>query len=909
MPDAVLVVDRDMRLVAANAAAQRLLGYSEEELCTRRIPDVLTDGSTTPEDVFERFVVEGAWRGQIELRRSDGTTAGAEGRAFATSDGLFAVVMREVGPRIGGLLGSTAAELAAIVEGSGDAIFAKTLDGIVLSWNRGAERMYGYRAEDVVGNHVSMLAPPERKQEIQQILDRLARGEDIRNFRTKRVTRDGRTLDVWLSISPVRDPAGAIVGAATIARDITEQTALERDLERARDQLAVITRASADGITIQDDAGRLVYANDAAARLSGYEDAAAFLAAPLEEIIRRFNVLDETGAPYPTERLPGRRVLAGESEAEALLRVRPVGSDVESWRLVRATPMRDDAGRIRYAVNLFHDVTDLKRTEEELRFRTLLLEEQAEASDEAILVMDAGGRIVSWNRRMLDMVHLTDDDLRTSSRAELLERLRPMFVEADAVIERITSLWRGGDGEDREEIRFVDGRVVDRFSTPLRDTDGRLYGRVAFFRDVTAERKRERAQRFLAEVSRELATTLEYEVTLQRVASMAVPELADWCSVDLVEPGVGIRLLALAHVDPEKVRWAHELRSRFPVDLDAEQGLANVIRTGRSELYPSIPMEQMEAAAAGDAELLAIVHELDIRSVMIVPLIARGQTLGAMQFVWAESGRSYDEEDLALAEDVAGRAALALDNARLYGERDHIAQTLQQSLLPGGLPAIDGVRLAARYRAAGRGVEVGGDFYDVFDVGGGAFALVIGDVCGKGPKAAALMGAARHTIRTAALRERRPSEVLTTLNTALQQRLADQWFCTVAYVRVRRAADGARLTVCSGGHPLPVVVRATGEVEIVGRPGTLLGVFPEVELTDSAVDLRPGDTLVLYTDGVTDEQRDGEEFGLERLVDVLRATSGAAPDEIARAIEDAVLAFGPQAPADDLAVLVAKVVD
>jgi PAS domain S-box-containing protein len=909
MPDAVLVAGADARFVAANAAAQRLIGYTEDELCTLRIPDIVVDPSAATEEAFERFVREGAWRGQLELRRSDGSTVGAEGRAFGTSNGLYTVVLREVGPRIGGLLGSTAAELAAIVEGSNDAIFAKTLDGIVLSWNRAAELMYGYRPEEVIGNHVSMLAPHDRRGEIDRILERLTRGEDIRDLRTTRVTRDGRVLDVWLSISPVRDPAGTIVGAATIARDITDQVVLERELEAARDQLAIITRASADGITIQDESGRVVYANDAAARLSGYADAAGFLAAPIEDIIGRFEILDEDGAPLPPADLPGRRVLAGAGEAEALLRVRTIGGEEENWRFVRSTPLPDENGRVRFAVNVFHDVTDLKRAEAELRFRTLLLEEQAEASDEGILVMDVEGAIASWNRRFLELLTFTEADVRSMPRGRLLETLRARLIDADETIERITSLWERPDEEARDELRFVGGRVVERHSTPLRDEGGRLYGRVSFFRDVTAERKRERAQRFLADASRELSTTLDYEVTLQRVASMAVPELADWCSVDVVEAGGTIRLIAVAHVDPGKVQWAHELRRRFPVDLSAEQGLPNVIRTGRSELYPSIPMEQMEAAARGDPELLAIVHELDIRSVMIVPLIARGQILGAMQFVWAESGRSYDEDDLRLAEDVAGRAALALDNARLYGERDHIAQTLQQSLLPGPLPSIDGIRLAARYRAAGRGVEVGGDFYDVFDVGGGAYAFVIGDVCGKGPTAAALMGAARHTIRTAALRERRPSEVLGTLNTALYQRQADQWFCTVAYVRVRRATDGARLTICCGGHPLPAVVRADGDVEFVGRPGTLLGVFSDVELSDTAVDLHAGDTLVLYTDGVTDEQRDGEEFGIEGLTRVLRSTAGRAPEEIAAAIEDAVVAFRPDEPADDLAVLVARVID
>jgi PAS domain S-box-containing protein len=911
MPDAALVADRNARVVAANRASEVLLGYDERELCLLTVADIVKDDAGATASTFTRFAEDGAWRAQIELRRKDGTTIAAEGRAFALADGFVVAVLREVGPRIGGLLGSTAAELAAIVEGSNDAIFSKTLDGVILSWNDAAQRMYGYTADEIVGKHVSILAPDqEHKEEIDRvIMDRLRRGEDIRDFRTKRVTREGRLLDVWLSISPVRDPSGRIVGAATIARDITRQVELERELERARDQLEIITQASADGITIQDESGRVVYANDAAAHLSGYPDAASFLAAPLSEVVGHFEIRTEDGGPFPLDDLPGRRVLRGEPEADTIVRVRTSSTGEENWRYLKSTPLLDEEGRVRFSVNVFHDVTALKRVEEELRFRTLLLEEQAEASDEGILVMDTEGRMVSWNRRFLETMRITEDEARSVPPMDLFERFRSRLVDVDGAFERIRSLWEHPEEEVRDEFVFVDGRVVQRLSTPLRDDEGRLYGRVSFFRDVTAERKRERAQRFLAEASRELGASLDYEATSQRLTSLAVPELADWCSVDLVEPGGAIRLIAVAHVDPAKVEWARALRKRFPVDVNAETGLPNVIRTGRSELYPSIPIEQMEAAAGGDPAILEIIRDLDVRSVMIVPLVARGQTLGAIQFVWAESNRSYDEDDLRLAEDVASRAALALDNARLYGERDHIAQTLQQSLLPGPLPAIEGVRLAARYRAAGRGIEVGGDFYDVFDVGRGAHALVIGDVCGKGAKAAALMGAARHTIRTAAMQQRRPSEVLGTLNTALQQRLADQWFCTVAYVRMRRAADGARLTVCCGGHPLPAVVRADGAVEFVGRPGTLLGVFADVELADAAVDLHVGDTLVLYTDGVTDERRDGEEFGAERLADVLRATAGRDPGDVAAAIEDAVLRFRPDAPADDLAVLVAKVAD
>jgi PAS domain S-box-containing protein len=793
LPDVVLVADDHGRYVGANSAAVKLLGYTEQEILLLHVEDVVAGSPETLEALGRDLVDAPVWRGQIELRRKDGSTFGAEGRAYRVGD-LAVTVIRETGPRIGGLVGSTPAELAAIVESSNDAIFSKTLDGILLSWNRGAERIYGYRAEEVIGRHVSMLAPPERKEEISDILRRLRRGEEIRDFRTRRVTRDGRIREMWLSISPIRDATGTIAGAATIARDVTEQARIEAELQLARERLS-------------------------------------------------------------------------------------------------------------------RDITELKSTERELRFRKLLLEAQTEASDEGILVMSPDGELMSWNNRFLELMGFTPQVMDGVSRAELLEMLRPSLLDPDGVLDRIRRVWERPEAEARDQIAFVNGRVVERFSTPLRDVDGHLYGRASFFRDVTEERRRELAQRFLAEASRELVSSLDYEATLERIASLAVPQLADWCTVDVLEPGGEVRLLAVAHVDPEKVRWAGELRKRFPTDPTAEQGLANVIRTGRSELHAVVSPQRLESAAGGDPEILEIFRELRIRSVMIVPLVARGRTLGAMQFVWAESGRSYDEDDLRLAEDVAGRAALALDNARLYRERDQIAQTLQQSLLPGALPTIEGIRLAARYRAAGRGVEVGGDFYDVFEVGGGAHAFAVGDVCGKGPKAAALMGAARHTIRTAAIQERRPSEVLRVLNTALLQRMADRWFCTVAYVRARRGADGVRLTISCGGHPLPAVLRAGGEVELVGRPGTLLGVFADVELSDAVVDLRPGDSLVLYTDGVTDQLRDGEEFGLERFAEVLRDSAGRPPDEIANAIEEAVVAYGSEEPTDDLALLVAKVVD
>ena len=291
---------------------------------------------------------------------------------------------------------------------------------------------------------------------------------------------------------------------------------------------------------------------------------------------------------------------------------------------------------------------------------------------------------------------------------------------------------------------------------------------------------------------------------------------------------------------------------------------------------------------------------------MSIPLQTRGRTLGAITFVSASSTSRYGEDERALAEALAQRAAVAVDNARLYGERDHIARTLQRSLLPPELPAIPGVELAARYRPAGEGNEVGGDFYDAFPTGEMTWSVVIGDVCGKGPEAAAVTGLARHSLRAASVGERRPSAALRVLNEAMLQRDTEQRFCTVCYVRVHRAPEGARLTVCCAGHPLPLVLRADGAVEVVGRAGALLGVFAEPELSDVPVDLGPGDTVLLYTDGVTEEHGDDGFFGFPGLQETLAGCAGTDAESIAGRIEEAVAEFRPGAPRDDLSVVVLR---
>jgi PAS domain S-box-containing protein len=479
------------------------------------------------------------------------------------------------------------------------------------------------------------------------------------------------------------------------------------------DILDTITSGSADGITIQDPSGALVYANDAAARMTGFASGAELLDATPGAIVDRFEIFDEEGAALPIDRLPGRRALRGELEPEAVIRFRSRTDGVERWALVRATPVLGAENTVQLVVNVFIDVTE--------------------------------------------------------------------------------------------------------------------------------RRNRDQVQRFLADASKELVTSLDWEVTLQRVAELAVPVLADWCAVDVLQPDGSLELIAVAHVEPEKATWAYELRRRFPVDPGAPTGVANVVRTGIPEMIPEITQEMIDAADIRDPELLDVIERLQLSSVMYVPLIARGRMIGALEFVWAESGRHYTEEDLGVAQDLAARAALALDNARLYGERVRVSLSLQERLLPRSLPDIPGLRLVARYLPAA-GERAGGDFYDVFEMDDGSWKAVIGDVCGKGPEAAALMGFVRFTMRAVSRQDTFPSEALVKVNRALREEIGGDSaeFCTAAVVRLTPAEGGEiRLILSVAGHPLPRVIRASGDVEELGTHGNLLGIFDEISAAVSAPPFPP----------------------------------------------------------------------
>jgi PAS domain S-box-containing protein len=287
---------------------------------------------------------------------------------------------------------------------------------------------------------------------------------------------------------------------------------------------------------------------------------------------------------------------------------------------------------------------------------------------------------------------------------------------------------------------------------------------------------------------------------------------------------------------------------------------------------------------------------------------ADGASLGTLALAFREElTLAGPDADFLVA--LAWQAGLALDRIRLYEDRAYVARKLQEGLLPHRLDDVPSLESAVVYESISGGGEVGGDFYDLFEAGAGRWLACVGDVCGKGTEAAVITGLARHTIRAAAHMSDSPAETLAFLNRALRRHAAAPSFCTVGCVGIQAAADGrVAFRLASGGHPFPLVLRADGTLEEVEVGGTMLGVSDQPDLADVALELDPGDALLLYTDGVTDARRlGGERFGEDRLLAAVRAAAGQNAQGIADTVEAAVRAHLPGASADDRAVVVLRV--
>ncbi|MDQ1713694.1 MAG: hypothetical protein QOE45_3144 [Frankiaceae bacterium] len=439
----------------------------------------------------------------------------------------------------------------------------------------------------------------------------------------------------------------------------------------------------------------------------------------------------------------------------------------------------------------------------------------------------------------------------------------------------------------------VCAQAVDR--ARLQDAERTASGRVAF----------------LAEASRVLAGSLDYEVTLDRAVQLLLEAFAALVAIDVVAHDGRLERVAMGHVDPRKRLVMERLRDN-PVRPGSHSWA--VLQTGKPRLVREMTDEDLRRATVED-DLYEAARDIAYGPAMIVPMTARGQTVGLMFVARPRGDEPFTEDHLALAVDLAARAGSAVDNARLFAERSVVAETLQRSLLPPRLPDVPGLELGARYRAAYAGLAVGGDFYDCYAVGDG-WVFMLGDVVGTGPAAAAVTAVVRHTARAVAPYVEGPAAVALAVREALVAGDDDEVFCTLLYGSIAAHPDGGvALSVVGAGHPQPYVLRASGAVDRVDTRGSLLGGVPPLGIEAVEVRLAPGDALVAVTDGVLEARRarsldepvlSTDFFDEVRLTDLLAASAGLSADAIAGGVESAVLAFTNGRASDDLAVLVLR---
>jgi anti-sigma regulatory factor (Ser/Thr protein kinase) len=434
-----------------------------------------------------------------------------------------------------------------------------------------------------------------------------------------------------------------------------------------------------------------------------------------------------------------------------------------------------------------------------------------------------------------------------------------------------------------------------------RDADGTIQRWIGTITDVHVQRQAAREREFLLRASEIFTRPLDLDATLNAIAWFTIPEVADWCQIDLGTDDGRVRTVAIAHRDPDKNALAQQVVGRIHLNADAEIGSPHVMRTGKPELLPSVSASMLEHAVANDEET-ALYSELGVGSVVVIPLLAEGVTLGTISANYGVSARRYSPDDLPMLEELGRRAGLAIHKARLFEREHRAAESFQVASLPAALPKAPGLFLDAFYSPGRAEAQVGGDWYDALRLVDGRVVVSIGDVAGSGLQAAVTMGNMRQIIRGIAQVHADPALMLDAADRALRLEHPDKF--VTAFVGVFDPITNL-LTYASAGQPPPLLHRAGNGTDPLPGTGLPLGLRSNAEKSSSTtIELPPNSSLLLYTDGLTEFDREplAGEDQLRGLFATIAEGGHAHP---ARMIVERMMDGG--AAHDDVAVMVVRV--
>ncbi len=463
---------------------------------------------------------------------------------------------------------------------------------------------------------------------------------------------------------------------------------------------------------------------------------------------------------------------------------------------------------------------------------------------DAVLSKNLNGILTSWNPAAEQLYGYTEE--------EAVGRHVSILIPADHQNEEEEILARIRQGErmdtyETERIRKDGARIdVSLTVSPIQSQALGIIGASVVARDITIENRRRGAKDLLIAATRAFDASLDLAETARTIVDSAVPELAEFCVIDFVRADGWLGDSVVAGADFDAAARLEEIRQSVPLDPDGDHPVAQVLRAGRPMVWRDLTSAEMVRKVSQSDQHRRLMESAGYRSAAVAGLIARGRTLGTLSLLHAQTDMRYDEDDLELLTDMADRAAMALDNARLYNERERIAKNLQRGLRPPEPPPIPGLEFSVIFEAAGEGIEIGGDFYDILPARDGCWILV-GDVAGKGSEAAAVSVALRHSVRALAHEIDQPDAVLRRANDLLLEGRTLNDFATAVLMRIKNENGVKSLSLAAARHPAVIHLTPNGPQLLGG--GAVMGAFPDPSVKSHRVVLGNNDTLVLCTDG------------------------------------------------------------
>jgi PAS domain S-box-containing protein len=523
----------------------------------------------------------------------------------------------------------------------------------------------------------------------------------------------------------------------------------------------------------------------------------------------------------------------------------------------------------------------------------------ADAVPQIICTAGPNGKIDYFNRRWFEFTGF--GEAQTFENDGWLQAFHP--DDRDAVAAGWSAARR--DGSDFSVEARVCSQTGEYFwflerGVAVRAQDGSVVRLFATATDINDRKRLEERERFLSHVSEVLASTLDGREVLQKITELCVPEFADWCQVQSLSSEDELVVEAVRHRDPERNKLLENLVGRSVVVRNASFGSPQVLRQGRSRALDHEATLRAVRANVPDPEDRAIYEAVGLGTALIVPMVARGRTRGTLHLVNIDPASRRTELAVEIAEELAHRAALAMDNSRLYEHEQRVASTLQRALLPSRLPSHPRIDLSFAYRPAERESRVGGDWYDAFAISETQMALSIGDVGGHGLEASVAMNAARQALRLTALEGLSPAQTLRRANTAL---MLNEEHPFITAIHGILDVERSTFRYSCAGHPPPAVAPFNGVAKYIEGGGIPMGVEFDAAFPAHEIKLEPYATLLLYTDGLIEFDRNIErESGrlLEALSERVHDTSSDGAGKLLRHVLN-------NRQLDDIAVLSATI--